>query len=312
MDIWRVAAIAVSNRDFPDFATKMDETCKWLRLAAKQGCDLAVLPETLNRWRGDGPLSPVRDPIEAIAMPDWEEVCAPLIDCAAELSLAFTLPLVIPEGEGFVNCFYLYDGDQRIGRYVKRYPTPGELEAGVQPGNEPPTEWRGRKIGGAICFDLNFHNCYADQVAAGAEIFLCPSLQHGGDQVNYYAARFVRPVVLSYPAWSRVIDRLGHNVAAIGYRLEALRFGYGIPIAMADVNFDAEVFHFDFNHQCIEPVISDHGDVIDLTFDQDNARFQLASRSEDLTVADLVAEYGLVPLRHYLDKAEADAADLRR
>ncbi len=301
MKIKRIAAISLSNRDFTDLDEKLAEACRWVSLAARMGCDLAVLPETMNEYAGDGPDNPRALSLADIALDDWQSDCAQLLECAAAHNIAVTVPIMEREGDDLYNVFHLVGRDGTpVGRYTKQFPTDGELKAGVKPRQDPVMLWEDIHVGGAICFDMNFPQAFARQIEAGAQLLLCPSLFPGGDQLNYFAATFQVPIALAYPAWSRIINPLGREVAAGGYRHETLRFGFGVPICVADINFDSAVFHFDYNQQQIEPILRRHGKDVWLTFDQENVRFMLESRSPQLTVAQIAREFELVTAGDYL------------
>jgi len=308
MRIRRISAIALSNRDFASFEEKLSEACRWVSLAAKTGSRLAVLPEAINVYRGDGPGNPRAMTVAESALDDWRNSCAMLLDCAVTNRIAVTIPLYIREGDGFLNCFFLISSaGEVLGRHVKAFPTPEELAANVAPAVEnSPIEWDGVKVGGAICFDMDFPTVFEDQRKKGAEIFLCPSLSPGGDQLNHYAASLQRPIVLAYPAWSRIIDVLGREVAAGGYRHETLRFGFGVPVYSADVNFDKAVFHFDGNIQKYEAILRRYGTMVRAEFDQQNVRFSLESVSPDVTVQQIIEAFSLEPIQEYLVRASEE------
>lgn len=297
MNIRRIAAIALSNRDFESFEEKLEEACRWVSLAAEMGADLAVLPEGINLWRGDGPGNPRALTIAEVALADWQAACRPLFRCAVKHKVALTIPIYQREGSGFLNCFHLISKEGGIlGRYAKERPTDGELHAGVIAATDnQPIDWCGIKVGGAICFDINFPEVFSHQRADGVQLFLCPSLFPGGDQMNYFASTLQCPIVLAYPAWSRIIDLLGHEVAGGGYRHETLRFGFGAPVYVTDVNFDKAVFHFGGNQEKIEALLRRYGDRVKLEFDQADVRFTLESVADDLPLRQVVDEMKLTP-----------------
>ena len=307
MKIKRIAVISLSNRDFDTFADKLAEACSWVQLAAKMGSDLAVLPEEMNNYCGDGPGNPRALTMEQMALDDWRTTCASLIDCAVRNRIAVTVPLITREPDGYRNGFFLVDRNGAVlGRYNKRRPTIGELDVGIVPGETfPPIPWEdGIRVGGGICFDLNFHDVFADQKKAGANLFLCPSLFPGGSQLNYFAQSLQTPIALAYPAWSRIIDTLGREIAGGGYRHEQLRFGFGVPVYTADINFDSAVFHFDLNQEKIDPILRRYGAAVRLAFDQENSRFALESLAPDLTIGEVAREFGLETMGDYLVRAE--------
>ena len=89
---------------------------------------------------------------------------------------------------------------------------------------------RASNVGGAVCFDVFYPYAVFDpQLDAGADLFLIPSLTPAGGLLDYYALVYGVPFVLSYSAWSRILDRDGTELAAGGYRSETLRFNFGSP-----------------------------------------------------------------------------------
>ena len=190
MNIRRISTIALSYRDYDSFEAKLVEANRWVSLAAAMGSDLAVLPETLNIYCGDGFDNPRAMTMDEAALDDWRKDCAPLIDCAVANKIAVTVPVLHREGDSLVNCFYLVSADGDVlGRYVKTYPTTGEIAENVRPGglSQPLIDWNGVSVGGGICFDMNFIELFERQKADGADLFLCPSLTAGGDAVIHYA-----------------------------------------------------------------------------------------------------------------------------
>ncbi len=298
-----IAAISVSNRDFPNFEAKLEETARWLELAANQGAELAVLPESMNLYKGDGPGNPEAIAIADAALDDWQEACKTLIDAAVRHRIAVTVPVFVRESGVIFNVWQLVSKTgETLGCYRKMYPTTGELDDQVQPGGaQPLIEWEGLKLGGAICFDTYFEDVVASQAGQGMDLLLIPSLWPGGRQLNHYARTYEIPIVVAYPAWSRIIGIDGRVVAEGGYRNETLRFGLDVPVRVATINFDRATVCMDVSQQLIEQIYRDHGEKVRIEFDQDDCAHYIESRSADLTVDQLLAEYGLQRRRAYLD-----------
>ena len=308
-----LAAVALSNRDFPSFEAKLAEAVRWIELAANQGADLVVLPETINYFRGDGPDNGNRLTAEEAALDDWKSVTRPLFDVARSCAVALTIPVLTREGDHYVNSFFLVSKTGAvIGQYQKIRVTPGELKDGVKPGRFSLMEWEGLKVGGGICFDCYFPEVFHQQAEAGADLFLVPSLTPGGDHLNFYALNYSTPIVLAYPAWSRIIDVDGRELAAGGYRSETLRFGFGAPVIMATINFDRVVLHIDFNQSRMVDIQRTYGERVRVTLNQHNSIFILESRSPDLTVREIMERFDLVSKRVYLRPFSNPAQDLRR
>ena len=307
-----LAAVSLSNGDFPTLDAKLEDAAMWVEHAARQGADLVVLPEALNKYRGDGAGNPQSLGYREMAMDDWQASCAVLIETAKRCSVAVTVPVFTREGDHLTNSFFLVSKTGEVlGRYQKMYPTPAELEEGVQPGSPSLIEWEGLQVGGAICFDTLFPDVFKSQAQLGADLFLVCSLWPGGDDVNYWSLSLSCPMVLAYPAWSRVIDRMGKDVAGGGQRWETLRFGFGSPVVTAPVNFDAVVLYGNYNQERIVEIERAYGEKVRVRFDQQNVTFCLESRSDDLSVQDLVEEFDLLLRADYLADCERLVAEHR-
>lgn len=307
-----ISVIALSNRDFPSLEAKLVEAAQWIEVAAAHRADLAVLPEALNIFRGDGPGNPLALTFQEVALDDWEGATAILRDAAVKHRVAVTVPVVTREGDHLTNSFFLIDkSGKTVGRFQKLFPTPGELEEGVRPGRVSLIDWEGIKIGGAICFDTCFDRTFVEQTKAGAQLFLVPSLWPGGSQLNYFALKYSTPIALAYPAWSRIIDIDGSEPVAGGYRHETLRFGFGIPVYTATLNFDRVALYGNDNQEKMVDVQRAYGARVRIRFDQQNGLFFLESRATDLTVWDVMQKFGLISARDYFTKAEKAANELR-
>ena len=302
MNIKKLAAIALSYHDYPDFNSKLQEAAKWLEHAAYIGSDIAVFPETMNLYCGDGDGNPRALTMDEAALDSLAPV-EMLIDCAVKNSIAVVIPLVVREKDGLFNSFFVFSkkGDY-LGYYRKMFPTPEEVKGGVKiaPPPDKLIEWEGLKLGGAICFDSMFEEVFTSQSAIGADLFIITSLTPGGALLKSYALKYSTPIVMAYPAWSMIIDRDGLTKAAAGYRSETLRFGFGSPIAAADINFDRQSFHHAGNQEKILEIERKYGTRVKIVFDQENSLFYLESCSLEITVADIIAEFKMTTYVQYM------------
>jgi len=298
------AAIALDNKDYPDFEAKLAEAVRWIDFAARQGADLIVLPEALNLYLGDG--NPQAMSTQKFALDDWQAQTQPLFDSARRNAVTLTIPLVVREKGDLVNCFFLISRQGKVlGRYEKRYPTPEELKEGVQPGRSELIEWEGIKLGGAICFDCYFPDVFTQQADAGAQLFLMPSLTPGGGYLNHYAMSLGVPIAVAYPAYSRIIDLDGRELAGGGYRHETLRFGFGAPVVLATLNFERAVFYGNHNQEKIVPLQQAYGAAVSVTFNQENTFFVIESRSSELTINEVIQRFGLIRQQEYFRNCAA-------
>lgn len=291
-----IATVALRD-GLTSFQQTLQEAARWVEEAAAQGADLAVLPETINLLhRTDASVPP-----QEFALEDWQRDTALLCDKAKLCGISLVLPLLVRSSNVLANRFYLLAADGTpLGHYQKRAPALGEHECGVEPGDTNPILWEGLKIGGAICVDVYYpQRVFEPQMSAGPDLFVIPSLTPAGIMLDAAAVQYGVPFVLAYSAWSRILDRDGTELAAGGYRSETLRFGFGSPIVQATINFDAVTLFADFNQAKMQDVQRHYGSKVRIRFSQPDCMFTLESRSEDLSVKEIMREFGLISRREY-------------
>lgn len=292
-----IATIALRNDSFANLQETLQEAARWLEFAAAQGADLAVLPETINLFHRKNASAP----LDEFALEDWRQATAVLSDTAARCQISLVLPLLVRDNGILANRFYVLSKDgASLGYYQKRVPAPGEQSSGVEPGNSGLIHWEGLKIGGAVCFDVYYpHFVFDPQIEAGANLFVVPSFTPAGSILDTYALVYGVPFVLAYSPWSRILDRDGTELEAGGYRSETLSFGFGSPVLQATINFDAVTLFADFNQEKMRDVQRHYGRDVRIRFDQHNCLFTLESRSVDLSVDEVMRQFGLVSRRDY-------------
>lgn len=301
MDYRTLSVIALSNRDFPSFAAKISEAVQWLDYAIAQGADLAVYPETMNLYCGDGPGNPHALSFEEAALDDWETATAPLREAAQKHGVAIIVPLLIRENGRLANVSFFISKDGRVlGRFQKLHPTPSEREAGLLPGEPQIIDWGGLPVSGAICFDTNYIETFASLSNLGARLLVIPSLWNGGPWLEGLAARYAMPIAVAYPAWSRIIDLDGTTKVAGGYRQETLRFGFGAPVFTTTLNFDREVFHLNDQADKIVDIQKSFPDTVRVNMLHEQAAFSVESLADSISVAQIMRDYALIPFRDYL------------
>jgi predicted amidohydrolase len=292
-----IATLALRDGEYDTLQETLSDATHLVKEAARQGAELLVLPETINllHRRKEG------TPLAEFAMKDWETPTAQLREAAVRARVALVLPLLVEDESGLANRFFFLDRDGRLlGMYQKRIPSAGEVACGVRPGNPQTIHWEGLSFGGSICVDIYYPQAvFEPQMIQGVDAFLLPSMTPGGSLLEAYAVTYGVPFILAYSPWSRILDRDGHELAAGGYRSETLRAGFGSPIVQATINFDAVSLFADFNQQKLADVAKHYGPKVRIRFDQANCTFLLESRSTDLTVAEVMREFGLISRRDY-------------
>jgi predicted amidohydrolase len=292
-----IAAIALLESGFSNLHETLVEAARWVEQSALQGANLAVLPETINLLhRRDDSV-----PLDEFALEDWRQATALLCEAAVRSKTSLILPLLVRDAGVLANRFYVIASDGTSqGFYQKRVPAQGEQLAGVEAGNSGPISWEGINVGGAICIDVYYpQQVFAPQAEQRADLFVIPSLTPAGSALDFCALTYGVPVVLAYSQWSRILDRDGAELVAGGYRSETLRSGFGSPIVMATINLDAVTLFADFNQEKMRDVARHYGADVRIRFNQSNCLFTLESRSADLTVQEVMREFGLVSRRDY-------------
>jgi len=301
-----IATIALRDGGFADLQAVLRDAAHWVEVASAQGADLAVLPETINvlhRTTGSAPL-------EEFALEDWRTETALLCEAAAKHRISLVLPLLVLEGATLANRFYLLSRDgSELGFYQKRTPAAGERLAGVKPAPTAPIRWEGLTLGGGICIDVYFpRHVFDPQIEAGADLFVIPSMTPAGALLDSCAVLYGVPFILAYSPWSRILDRDAKELAAGGFRSETLRAGFGMPLQQATINFDAVSLFADFNQEKVQDVQRHYGEKVRIRFDQPNCLFVMESRSADLSVNEIMREFGLVSRRDYFAQLDPEVA----
>ena len=302
-----IATIALRDGGFPDLQAVLREAAHWVEAASLQGADLAVLPETINLLHRAPDAAPQdATPLENFALEDWRTDTALLCEAAARHHISLVLPLLVRDGGNLANRFYLLARDgSELGYYQKRAPATGERLAGVKPATTMPLRWEGLMLGGGICIDVYFpQHVFDPQIDAGADFFILPSMTPAGVVLDSCAVLCGVPFVLAYSPWSRILDRDGKELAAGGYRSETLRAGFGTPIQQATINFNAISLFADVNQEKIVDVQRHYGNKVGVRFDQANCLFFLESRSADLSIHEIMRQFGLVSRRDYFARLD--------
>ena len=292
-----VAAIALKSGGYKDLQATLADAVQCLELASAQGVQLAVLPETINLYHRTDDSTPLED----FALEDWQEATAALCETAARCRISLVLPLLVRDNGVLANRFYVISSaGSSLGYYQKHVLAPGERESGVESGRPNTIQWEGLTIGGAICIDVYYpHQVFEPQIESGADFFVIPSLTPAGSFLESNAVIYGVPIVLAYSPWSRILDRDGAELAAGGYRWETLSMGFGSPVLQATINFDAVTLFADQNQQKMRDVQMHYGPNVRIRFDQNNCLFTLESRSADLSVAEVMRQFGLLCRRDY-------------
>lgn len=274
------------KRALVDVADRIDE-------AALDRPDLIVLPETFAATGCSH--EKYATTAEALDGP----TVSLLASKAREHGTHIVFGMVQQENNSLYNAGVLLSRSGDIlGVYHKMHPTIGELEMGIIPGTESPA-WDtdiGR-IGCAICFDLNFLDVSDSLSRNRAEIVCFPSAYRGGIATLYWAFKYGFWFVSATPTEnSCIVNPLG--------RLLVESFGYS-PTISAAVNTDCVVCHIDFNHGKLPDLKRKYGAQAEVVTVAPEGVFLLTSSHPEVSVYEMIEEFGLETREQYWDRANA-------
>jgi predicted amidohydrolase len=189
-----------------------------------------------------------------------------------------------------------------LGRYRKTFITAGEAAAGFAPGpGAEVVETPAGRIGGVICFDLNFTELRAAYHRLAPDLIAFSSMYHGGHVQQSWAyetrAFFV---AACKDVLSEIRDPFGRVLAA------ATAYS---QVAIARVNLDRLVVHLDGNQELFAEIRRRYRDGVRIEAAPDLGVALISCEAEELSSADLLRAFPLIPLDPYLDAASASAGD---
>ncbi len=205
-----------------------------------------------------------------------------------------------PDGPGRYNSAVLFDRQGKVvGWYDKVFPTIGEMEEGILPGREAKVfETDFGRIGGMICFDMNFHELLDAYKEKHAELICFLSNYRAGKKLPSLAIRNQTFVASSVPGENGVIvDPLGRTLA------ESSAYG---PIIFARINLDSRIVHIDYNIDGVARLKQKYGPQVRIETASPEAVYFISSFHAERSVEDMIAEFKIEVLDDYLDRARAE------
>ncbi len=191
-----------------------------------------------------------------------------------------------------------------LGAYHKTYLTSSEIQEGLTPGKGPvivDASWG--RLGGAICFDLNFDELRLGYAALRPDLIVFPSMYHGGFMQKIWAyscrAFFVSAL---YFEGGGILDPLGEPLALT----DCYNFA-----AIARINLDRAVLHLDFNRAKFPEILRKYREEVRIVIPPNLAPAILYSESEKRSAMDIVREFDLKLLDHYFEESAAANARAR-
>ncbi len=237
--------------------------------------------------------------------PEREPFLAAMGQLAREFDTALVVPFLERQGDRVYNAVPIVNRrGEPVLVYHKHYPTIGELEAGITPGEDVPVaECDGIRVGAAVCFDLNFDDLAARLEHERARLVFWPSMYWGGQLLEHWALRYGFAMVAVYALESTIVDLGGQVLARQGQDTYRVRQGLLPPWALADVVINRELYHLDENMAQFPALRARYGPEIVLDVREPEGYFLLTSCRRDRPVEQIAAEFGLETLRDYLARS---------
>jgi predicted amidohydrolase len=268
----------------------VDATLARLQEASAFQPDIACLPEAFSR----GEAEPLPSPT-AQRVGQWARKQRCYVVC----------PLLVRDGERVTNSALLIDRQgEVIGRYDKIRPTEGELKK-IAPGSADPPVFQTDFgiIGIQICFDVNWHQQWQRLKEKGAQIVFFPAAYPAARHLAAHAWRHQYFVVSSTRTRSSsIFDITGEKLETTGmFRQWA---GAVLPVGK-------RLFEIDFHVGKMRQIERKYGQRVRVAWYHDDDLVTLTALDPDLTVDDLISEFGLIPHTAYIERAQKAQDALR-
>lgn len=262
--------------------------------------DLVCLPEVVNsRYSPRPSVKQATEPIDG-----------PTITRFAEFARRHRCYVVAPitlarEGKLYNTAVLLDRQGQVAGSYDKMHPTESEMRGGITPGCKAPVfETDFGRLGIQICFDVDWADGWQALHDAKAELVIWPAAYPGGFPLRCFAWTHRYAIVTSpWTSPAALIDIDGHLLA---------ESGTWEPWISTALNLDRGLFHYDNHQQKVRAIEKAYGRDVTVRWAHDENAFVLENRIPGRTLADLVAEFELLPFEAYIARATAAQEHARK
>jgi predicted amidohydrolase len=297
-EIW-VASISQEGIFLPTAKQMLEKIEQLIEKITVYNPDIICLPETY----------PFANIHEKLDIPGKLEVSEIALQQCSRLAKEYNTYIICPvyiSGSGNVfNAAVLFDRTgNRIGEYLKAHLTIGEIESGLTPGPLSPKNFQTDfgKVGIQICYDINWDDGWKTLREQGAEIVFWPSAFSGGQRLNAKASEHKYIVVSSTRKNDlRICDIGGKTIAGSGCWERNYICG---PVTQGKVLI-ATWPHV----QKFEEIHLKHGRSVKITTSHDEEWSVIESLSPDISVEDILDEYGIKT--YFQDLKEAEEAQIK-
>jgi len=185
-----------------------------------------------------------------------------------------------------------------LGVYHKTFLTMGEIESGLHsgPGAVVVDSPIGR-LGGIICFDLNFAELRREYIAKKPEILTFSSMYHGG---------------LVQATWA--YECRAYFVSALQIEGSGILDPYGWPVKLTDcysdvaratINLDYAMAHLDYNREQLDKLAKQCRGDISVDIPANVGSVLITNLTDKYVLDDVVREFGIELLDDYFARARA-------
>ncbi|MDD4108891.1 MAG: carbon-nitrogen hydrolase family protein [Prolixibacteraceae bacterium] len=184
------------------------------------------------------------------------------------------------------------------GIYDKNFPTIGEIESGIVPGDSSPLiKCDFGTVGCAICFDLNFTELCDEYAVKKPDILIFSSMYHGGLMQEYWAYRcrsFFVGSLAPRTTPSEIRDPFGQVLAS-----STNYFDY----AVTTINIDAKLVHLDYNWERLRKMKEKYGPMVTVFDPGKVGAVLITSEHPDISIDEMIDEFDIELLDNYLTRA---------
>jgi hypothetical protein len=275
---------------------------------------LCELREQMDRLAGTGvDLLVLSEGVEAVgmAMDDAESLDQPgtylglFMDFARREKCHVAGSIKLREKDKVYNALAFVDATGTVvGAYRKTFLTLGELEMGLAPGPGAETvDTAIGRLGGAICFDLNFRELRHEYAKLKPDILLFASMYHGGLAQATWAYECRSFFVSALPFHGGgILDPFGQAMA----RTDCYH-----RIARAKINLDRVMVHLDFNRDKFPDIEKKYRDEVRIDTPANIGPALIYSETTRRTAMDIATEFGIELLDDYLQRSSQANAERR-
>lgn len=263
---------------------------------------LAELREKMQRLAGTGlDLLATSEGVEAIgmSMDEAESIDQPgdflklYMDFARREKCHVAGSLKLKEKGKIYNAIvFIDDCGIPVGNYRKTFLTSTELDLSLTPGKGAAVfDTKIGRLGGLICFDLNFRELRDEYAKLKPDILVFASMYHGGYVQALWAheCRSFFVSALQYPGGG-ILDPLGTPLSVTDCYNK---------VARSEINLDRAVVHLDFNRDKFGDIERKYGKEVRIQTPPNLGPAIIYSNSEKRSAYDIVREFGLELLDDY-------------